>query len=151
MRKVTNYSIIFLITIAQPAFARIGETKGECTKRYGKPFGTTENSALFYKPPFLIQVEFYNKVVINIQYYKVEKSKLGPRFTENIQNLTTFEIDTLLHANSTSEWKLNNLLGIWSTSDDKLQAAVDPSTGGILRISDIEKNKNKAKLKLSEF
>ncbi len=74
------------LTISSPAFARIGETKDQCIKRYGKPASESNSgdTLVFRKADFEITCNFQSDNCWKVQYAYAAKNAAGvaPNFSD---------------------------------------------------------------------
>ena len=119
MKRLLVVAVILLSSVF--SYARIGETKEECEKRYGAPISKkNENYWVFSKSGILIAVEFFEGVGECIFYRKKEEDIIG-----NPEEFSDNEKEILLKSNSDSPWKKKPALSFneeWTTEDDLLGA-----------------------------
>jgi hypothetical protein len=100
---------LFVLALARPAFARVGETLDQCKKRYGKAtavpqpydFGDQAKDLVYFdfeKNGIAIQIGFLNGIASDLSFHHSEGVPT-PAFTQ-------VEIDTLLADNGNDmAWK----------------------------------------------
>ena len=95
--------ILALLLSALPTFARLGETKAECEKRYGKPALTLDTGEDVFEK---------DGIQITVTYLKGKAASIGFTKLNRDLELTDAERKTLLKANaSNSEWEPTPLDG----------------------------------------
>lgn len=91
-------TFLFLILCLSPSQARIGETKAECEKRYGKHQSTEstkpgyDEARMYAKNGIAILIGFQDQEAVLVIYSKFKDRKILP--------MSELEIEMLLQANS---------------------------------------------------
>jgi hypothetical protein len=125
--------ILALLLTALPTFARLGETKAECEKRYGKPFKTLEDGIdIFKKAGLDITVIYLKDTAARISFSKANPEASPFKLDQSLP-LSEAERDTLLKANSGgSPWKEDLEAGAdylrWKRADKKAAAMYSPDS-----------------------
>jgi len=115
-------SFILLSLLFSPlANARVGETKEQCEKRYGKALGNEGEMYFYQKAGLDISVEFNKGVADFIYYLKSQKDKIGQP-----EKLSDNEVQLLIESNKASgEWekvKSLSLYTLWHNKQKSLHA-----------------------------
>ncbi|MEI7943095.1 MAG: hypothetical protein WCH76_08070 [Candidatus Riflemargulisbacteria bacterium] len=125
MKKVL---VIFIMIACVSVFARIGETKEECIKRYGQPTSEVKDSntvtVVFLKNDIKIEIIFYQGKAEYIKYRSIRIQESSPLdCTGGTADKTVF---TLLNSNYSGGWIIqNNTSALVSyTSKNKLLEAL---------------------------
>lgn len=121
--------IILTLLIGYACHARIGETKAECEKRYGKVFKSTSDQEIYKFKTFFISIRFLNGICQEILYSKHKGVTL------EVVKLSDDEINILLKANSDEKWEsdLPAINPAWTTS--KLYASTTGNNNAYLYIA----------------
>ena len=65
--------LLILLLTALPTLARLGETKAECEKRYGKPVGTTGLGHTLYRKAGLgIAILFWKDKAARLEWHGIK-------------------------------------------------------------------------------
>ena len=126
MAKTIIRLIVFLIPVivCGTASARIGETKKECEKRYGKAVRELSDTAvMFLKNGFYVTVIFRDGKAGAVKYQRTAAAVvvLGEKLTDD-------EINTFLEVNASGKKWLDKIrlsemeMDIWYTEDESLRA-----------------------------
>jgi hypothetical protein len=120
MNSLLILSAAFCLTL--PAYAILGETREQCTARYGKPIETSVNSMTFLHGGYQIIVRYAEKKAVIISYTKEkEEDAAGNRIF-----ISDAEVMTLLKSNGgKQEWKaIERELpeDAWHSADKKFYA-----------------------------
>lgn len=93
-------AIVFLLILALPLRANLGDSVNDCVKRYGKPVNFTEASGkmpfgtlVFIAGPYQMIVFLLNNVEVGARVSKKDKSAFTPD-----------EMKTIMDADATSPW-----------------------------------------------
>lgn len=108
-----KYVILFGLLVSC-CFARIGETKAQCDKRYGSVIGEKDGAIIYQAKEIMIIVRFHNKICQVIVYQKFQKG--------NTKDLSDIQIDLLLKENAGKSIFSSNGIKSWVTSDKYLAA-----------------------------
>ena len=133
--KLLRIPILILLLTALPTFARLGETKAECEKRYGKVFMTLDGGTeIFKKADLEIRISYLDGKASSIGYQRYMTSRDVEK--KKPKDLTEAELAVLLEANrGNSEWKKDEAsdhkLISWRRADGGASAAYFVSLGDL--------------------
>ena len=106
--------VLTLLVLSAPAYARLGETRGQCDKRYGAPVAKEgpdrygQECVTYAKQGFHIMIWFYRTKAVTVKY---EKPLRGKRVA-----FTNEDIDALKKANGNGK--------SWTYSEEMAQKVV---------------------------
>lgn len=118
--------IIFFLITPMVAYARMGETRSECEKRYGKPISTREDAVVVFEK---------NNIEICAYF---DASNRVERIEYKGTNLTYYVSKRLLKANADEDWRDVTPKGViqtlWRATRAHLTALFNPDESGTLKI-----------------
>ena len=128
--KLLPITVLALLLSALPSLARLGETKGQCARRYGAPIKTLPTHVLVYR---------HAGLTIFVTYWKEKAAKIVILKThdQSGQPITQAELDTILSSNSGgSQWNKSPDSKpdyiIWTRADQKAIARHKPGEKAIV-------------------
>jgi len=125
-------TIIYLI-LASTTCARLGETLGQCEKRYGPELERKSPSlgeAQYYKGGFLISAKLDAKLAGNVELLTF--TKVDPKNLKRAVAMSEAEKSTLMRANSGGSEFIKTSENQWRTKDKKHYATYSTETNTLI-------------------